>query len=56
MELGTSKRVIQADFIIATTSLGIAAQTVVRDKTAIQAMDSLFPGDSSGSLRPGIDD
>ena len=56
IELGTSKGVIQAEFMIAATPLVVAAHSVGRGKTAIYAVDSLFPGDSSGSLRPRIDD
>jgi hypothetical protein len=54
--LGTSKGVIQVEIIIAASPFDIATQTTGRGKTAKLSSGLSFPGDSSGSLRPRIDD
>jgi hypothetical protein len=48
--------VIHGSFIIATIPHDVAAQTIVRDKTATRAVDSLFPDPGGGLLpQPRID-
>jgi hypothetical protein len=56
IELGTSKGVIQADFTNATTPLDVRRKRLVATRLQIWAADTVFPDDSGGSLRPGIDD